>query len=155
MCATGRSTPEMKVCIAATSIMINFCKYPATTEKAWCPQYMDGILTLMTNWCDKESILFCYLCTLLWLFAHRKHCRDYILSIPNVKQRIDKIGGLVIRKQNMVAHKRIKVISLFTDYKGLCKPSLKPDWGLDLKDAPRTFTNAIYAFDSVVSILSL
>lgn len=154
MCATGRSLPEMKACIAAASILINFCKYPVTTETAWCPEFMDGILTLMVNWCDKESILFCYLCTLVWVFAHRQHCKEYILSLPNVRQRLDKMRGLIMRKQNMVTRTRTKGISVFMSYKNLPTPSLKPDWGLDLKDSPRTFTNAIHAFDCVFDILS-
>lgn len=155
ICGTGRSVPETTACSISTSILINFCKYPPTTEKCWYPQYIDLLLTVMQNCCDKESPLFCNLCTLLWLFAHRNSFKNCILKITNVNVRLDKIQKQVIRKQNMVARSRTKGLTFFASYKKLPLPSLKPDWGLDFKDSPRTFTNAVHACDCLLRVLSI
>lgn len=155
ICGAGRSVSEMDVCTKATSILINFCKYSLTTEKCWHSQYMDNIITVMQNCCDKEYALFCYLCTLLWLFAHKQQYKQYILQLPNVAIRLDKIQKLVNRRQNM-ASKMAKRggMTFFGNYKNLPKPSLKPDWGLDLPQSPRTFTNAMHAFNCFLEILT-
>lgn len=155
VCATGRSLPEMNACTTATSILINFCKYPVTTAKSWYPEYMDELFTVMLNWCDKETPLFPYLCTLIWMFAHNPDYKAVILQISNVKYRMERIKNLVMRKQHMVDRSRTKAVSYFVHYKALPLPSLKPDWGLDYKDRPRTFTNAVHAYESVARILDL
>lgn len=155
ICAAGRSLPEINICIEATSILINFCKYPLTTEKCWYPEYLDNIITVMQNCCDKDNALFSYLCTLLWLFAHRDDFKMYIVQIPSLFVRFEKIRILLTRKQNMVAKVGPRGgMSFFRSDRDLKIPALEPDWGEDRKDAPRTFNNAPYAFHCLLKILT-
>lgn len=151
--STNRSPAEIQACTAATSILINFCKYPPARPSAWCPQYMDTIVTVMSHCCDKEEKLFPYLCTLLWLLAHNKEYKEVILAIPKCSQKLMKIKSLCLRKHKMVSLQQHKTASYFSSYINLPEPSLSPDWGLDYLDRPRTFSNSVHGFNCVLKIL--
>ncbi|KAG5885778.1 hypothetical protein JTB14_031213 [Gonioctena quinquepunctata] len=154
--ATSRSLPEMKACIYSVNILISFCKFPPTKQCSFVPQYIDNLVTVMLHWCDKESQLFPTLCTLFWLFAHTAPWKRFILSLPNIEQRLRKIHGLVSRKQAMVKRSVVKGgVSHFASFKNLPLPSLNPDWGLDYKNKPNVFTNSTHALSALASILNM
>lgn len=154
--AAGRSLPEMNVCIHATSTLINFCKYKPAISNCWLPEYLDNIFTLMINWCDKEGLLFPYLCTLIWLFAHVEEYKATIVAIPNLKQKMDRIKSLTMRKCKMVSRtNKLLGNSVFMLCSNLRLPSTKPDWGMDYPERPRTFSYSVHAFNSLSEILNI
>lgn len=154
LCATSRSLPEMNACILSVNILITFCKYPPTKVNSFVPEYIDNLIMVMLHWCDKESLLFPHTCTLLWLFAHESKWKNFIVSLPNFDQRFDKIRTLVLRKQSMVRKAGVKGTSLFSTFKDLPLPGLKPDSGLSCnKTRPNTFNNSVHAMLEISKIL--
>ncbi|XP_025832422.1 abnormal spindle-like microcephaly-associated protein homolog isoform X2 [Agrilus planipennis] len=150
-----RSLPDMKASVLATSILINFCKYPPTKEASWVPEYIERTFQVMLHWCDKDEPLFPYLCTLIWLYAHNEDYRKYIVQIPNIVNILTKMKGLCQRKQKMWERSSLKGISLFSVYKNLPIPLTTPDWGLDYVDHPRIFNNSVHALDCLIKQLRL
>lgn len=144
----------MQSCTAATSILVNFCKYTTTIDNCWFPQYIDSIFTVMMHYCDKDYPVFVHLCTLIWHLAQDDKRKAYILTIPNLNHKLIKIKQLCERKQNMslrVQHH--KGVDFFAPYKHLPMPSTTPDWGLECEKRPRTFKNAVHAMRSLMDVL--
>ncbi|XP_028131174.1 abnormal spindle-like microcephaly-associated protein homolog [Diabrotica virgifera virgifera] len=153
--STARSLPEMHACIYSVNILISFNKLKETKDYSFVPSYIEKLITLMMNWCDKESQLFPALCTLFWLFSHTPRWRRFILDLPNIKQKLEKIKGLVTRKANMVKKQVTKGSTVFASYKTLPTPSLLPDWGLEYKKNPFAFTNSVHGLNSLMASLSI
>ncbi|CAG9835729.1 unnamed protein product [Diabrotica balteata] len=153
--STARSLPEMNACIYSVNILITFNKLKETKECSFVPNYIEKLITLMTTWCDKESQLFPALCTLFWLFSHTPRWRRFILDLPNIKQKLERIKGLVTRKANMVKKQVTKGSTVFASFKTLPTPSLLPDWGLEYKKNPFAFTNSVHGLNSLMAILSI
>lgn len=150
----ARSLPDVQICEISACTLINFFKYEQTKSLTWYPEYLDSMLTIMTQWCDKENIAFPSLCTLFWLFAHIDEYKNTILQLPNISQRIEKIHGLVLRKQKMVNKSQRKLVnSKFLSKKTLYLPCLKPDWGFDYPKRPRLFLNSVQAIECLIKIL--
>ncbi|CAH0552801.1 unnamed protein product [Brassicogethes aeneus] len=152
---TARSLPEMTACTLACSILINFYKYEPTTEKSFVGDYMDNMVTVMLNWCDKEAPLFPAICTLLWLFSHKPEYKAVILKVPHLQQRLLKVQTLTYRKEKMVGKTGVKGSSLFAHQGNLPLPSTTPDWGLEYKHKPNVFKNSVHALKSLLSILDM
>lgn len=156
LCATSRSLPEMNACILSVDILITFCKNPTTKVHSFVPEYIDNLVLVMLHWCDKESLLFPHICTLLWLFAHEPNWKRFIKSLANFDQRFDKIRSLVLRKESMVKKAGVKGSSVFSMIKDLHLPNLKPDSGFFTnKSRPNTFSNSVQAMYELTKILEI
>ncbi|KAK9879773.1 hypothetical protein WA026_006838 [Henosepilachna vigintioctopunctata] len=152
--SVARSLPEIQINVLSTYILINLCKYPPTTALTWFPEHLDSMLNIMIHWCDKEEMVFPSLCTLFWLFAHNREYKQVILELPYLHQKLIKINGLVVRKQKMVIRSVTKLSnSKFHSTKYVKLPGLKPDWGFDYPDRPRTFINSVHAIQCLQEIL--
>lgn len=153
--SSTRSVPELIVCTEATSILINFVKYEKSAPYAWQPEHLDKILNVMRGSCDKDERLFPYLCTLIWLFAQDDEKRSCILELNNVEKRMHKIKELCLRKEKMLRKCTVKKQSFFSPCTKVLLPSLKPDWGLDYLDSPRTFVNSVHAVNALFDVLKI
>lgn len=152
--ATIRSYPEAQLCSLSAQILINYFKVEETRKYSFIEKYIDHSITIMSHWCDKDNSVFPTLCTLIWLFAHVAPWKEFISSLPNGKQRFQKMEVLCARKQSMVLKTGVKTVtSYFGPYKNLPMPTTKPDWGLDYKGKPHLFTHAVHALHSVYNIL--
>ncbi|XP_060528096.1 protein abnormal spindle isoform X2 [Cylas formicarius] len=152
--SAARSLPEMNACNLAAYILINFYKYPKTRPSSWVPQYIDQIVNVLMHSCDKDEPLFTTLCTLLWLFAHERKWKKFIMNLPNIQSRLSKIEALVQRKQNMTAKKKnLGSHSYFGYLKNPVLPTCTANWGLDY-ERPNTFTNSVYAIENLLNILN-
>lgn len=147
----NRSLPEMQVAIQATAILINFCKCSFTIDKVWQPDYMENILSLMLIWCDKESLLFPYLCTLIWLLCHNENYKNVIVNMQYFKRDIHKMHSLCTRKAKM--YKNNMKSSVFSPC-ALQLPTTKAYWNYTRGNKPYTFTNSLHALENVINICS-
>lgn len=153
--STNRSLPEMKACTFAISTLINLQKYHLTSSTVWLPDSLQHVIVAMSHYCDKENILFCYLSTFVWLLAQNRNHLQTIYRLPNFSQRMNLIKTNCLRKKKMVELQLYKINSFFSPYKNLPLPSLTPDWGLDLPNQPRTFTNSLHALDCLLKVLNM
>lgn len=147
---TNRSPPEIKVCTATVSVLINFYKFEPTKQYVWLPKYLEKLLDIMLYSCDKESELFPTVCTLMWLFAQNEEYRSTIVNSCKFKEKLTQIRERVERKVKMISKMNVKYQSFFTNPKNLPMPSILPDWGLDYK--PKIFTNSVQALKSLWAI---
>ncbi|KAL1501696.1 hypothetical protein ABEB36_006978 [Hypothenemus hampei] len=151
--AAGRSMPEMHLSNNGVLVLINFYKYSITRKESWNADQMDGMFDVLLHWCDKQTPLFCTLCTLIWLFAHEAKWKKVLLRLPNVEQRLFKMHSLIMRKQNMVLKSnQLCSQSWFGPLVNLKLPSRTAKWGLDY-DIPVTFVNAVHGIGQLMKIL--
>ncbi|CAG9854161.1 unnamed protein product [Phyllotreta striolata] len=152
LCVVNRSLPDTQISTLSVNILINFNKLESTRKDSFLPKYIDQLVVLMMNFCDKEAQLFPSLCTLMWLFARTPSWKRFILNLPNIQQRLKRIEALVLRKKNMVSRQAGKK-SFFAAQKNLYVPSNVPDWGLEYKNKPYIFTNSVHAFNCLMGVL--
>lgn len=136
------------------SILINFYRFEPTRKNTWIPEYMDQLTSVMLHSCDKETPLFPTLCTLIWFFSHNEEYKNVIIASPNFAQKMTEICKLTGRKEKMIAKMNVKYHSFFSPYKNLPLPSMTPDWGLEYKERPKTFSNSIHALNCLRKTLS-
>lgn len=152
--STNRSPPEIQVCTVAISILINFYRFKPTRSKSWIAEYMENIITIALHFCDNDSPLFPTLCTLIWFFLQNEEYKNVVLSTPRFEQKMSQIKGKCDRKMKMISKMKLQYISFFANYQKNCPlPSEEPDWGLELKDKPKVFTNSVLALKCILSVI--
>lgn len=150
----NRSLPEMEIAVQATAVLINFCKCSLSINNIWQPERMEKIFGLMLIWCDKEALLFPYLCTFVWLLCHKQEYKNVIVNIPNFERDIQKIYVLCARKEKMYKHNNTKISVFFSPHK-LQLPTTEASWRYIRCDKPYMFTNSPHALASVIDICKL
>ncbi|XP_049868951.1 protein abnormal spindle [Pectinophora gossypiella] len=163
MSVTNRSISSIEVLKSAASLLVNLTRYRVTGPKIYARERIPPILKFMWRFSNSETLLFCILCTYLWLFSKYDGIREDLtefLNIPENQKMLATIKSNVERTKRMANNARNKFHTpqtskvsqtgrLSMNY-SICSnkndsfimPALEPDYGITRVDKPRYFEDA-------------